>query len=73
MQRETTGTLAGTNQNGWLTNSWNNNYSFFPEYTLPLFARGGNYHYNTAAGIFAFARCDSFSQFQLGFRAVLIP
>ena len=63
--RETS--TAGTGQY-----SWYSDYSYFPGFDYPFFARGGRWHYTTVAGLFCFARNNGRSPYDSGFRAVLV-
>ncbi len=71
--RETTGSKVGTNDSGWNTNAWNSNFSYFPGYTSPFAICGARWSGTTHAGAFAFSREAGDSDYNSGFRAVLIP
>ena len=70
--RETTGTTAGTSNDGWNTSSWNDDYSSFPRLDNPFFSRGGRLWNGSLAGSFAFYRTIGISRYDNGFRAVLV-
>ena len=61
-----------TSSSGTDKNSWNNNYSYFPEGTKPFFVRSGHFLDNKAAGIFCFSRDEGGAHYITGFRAVLV-
>ena len=52
--------------------SWYSDDSHFPGLFHPFICRGGNFAYEIYSGLFAFARNDSYSGFNSGFRAVII-
>ena len=52
--------------------SWNQDYSNFPHLTIPFFARGGNYHDSTHAGVFNFVDAWGGSNNRSGFRVVAL-
>ena len=70
--RETTGEKAGTSNTGWNTSSWNADYSYFSALNVPFFGRGGNVWNSSRAGAFAFIRTTGNSNYNDGFRAVLV-
>ena len=70
--RETTSANAGTSNSGWYTSSWNSDYSYFPALYSPFFLRGGSFWGGTTAGAFAFCRIAGGSDYNSGFRAVLV-
>lgn len=70
--RETTTSNAGTSNSGWDTSSWNNDYSYFAALAEPLFLRGGSYKQTNPAGEFAYIKNDGASNYQVGFRTVLV-
>jgi len=52
--RETTSSTAGTTNTGWNASSWNSEFSYFPAFNVPFFARGGCFTDKQNTGIFAF-------------------
>ena len=61
-----------TSTSGTDTNSWNDDYSYFPGLHNPFFSRGGYYWSASGAGLFAFSRSGGNSNFSSGFRPVLV-
>ena len=63
--RETS--TAGTGKS-----SWYSDYSYFAGLYSPFFDRGGSYGYTSGAGLFFFSRYSGFSNYNNGFRSVLV-
>ena len=64
--------IKETSISGGNTNSWNLDYSHFLSSSNPIFGRGGYYGYASKAGIFAFNNTNGHSNYNIGFRVVLI-
>ena len=64
--------IRETSTSGTGSNSWNNDYSYFPGLNFPFFARGGHYWSTSSAGLFAFSRTTGSSICYSGFRPVLV-
>ena len=58
---------AGTGQT-----SWYSDYSYFVGAHNPFFIRGGGYWITSGAGLFCFLRSDGASNYNYGFRSVLV-
>ena len=61
-----------TSTAGTGSTSWYSDYSYFPGYGDPFFARGGNLWDRAGAGLFYFYRDNGGSRYTNGFRAVLV-
>ena len=70
--RETNSGKAGTSEEGWNYSSWTSDCSYFPALNGPFFNRGGNFWDGSHAGVCAFNRNNGNSNYNNGFRAVLV-
>ena len=52
--------------------SWYSDYSYFVGAYYPFFRRGGTYWFASGAGLFCFYRADGASNYNVGFRSVLV-
>ena len=64
--------ILETSNRSSTTNSWNNDYSYFPYSSGPFFLRGGYYGSGSGAGTFAFYSSTGNSSYYYGFRSVLV-
>ena len=61
-----------TSTSGTGSNSWNSDYSCFPDAGGPFFLRGGGWGDTASAGTFAFPRSNGYCYYFIGFRPVLV-
>ena len=64
--------IRETSTEGVGQNSWYSDYSYFVGYYTPFFIRGGYLWTRSGAGLFYFDRTNGFSDYNVGFRAVLV-
>ena len=53
--------------------SWNSDYSYFAGLHAPFILRGGSLWFNSYAGSFCFTRNGGYSDYDDGFRSIVIP
>ena len=64
--------IRETSTTGLGQTSWYSDYSYFVGAGGPFFGRGGDYWYTSGAGLFYFARYNGGSDYDSGFRSVLV-
>ena len=64
--------IRETSTEGIGQKSWYSDYSYFAGYNSPFFVRGGNLWNGSGAGLFYFNRNNGNSNYNNGFRAVLV-
>ena len=64
--------IRETSTAGTGTTSWYSDYSYFAGLNNPFFKRGGNYGNTSGAGLFYFNRNNGNSNYNNGFRSVLV-
>ena len=64
--------IRETSTSGTKNTAWYLDYSFYPSFSFPTFARGVNLWTHSVSGLFSFARNDVLSIYNCGFRSVLV-
>ena len=64
--------IRETSTAGTGTTSWYSDYSYFAGLYTPFFIRGGHYGGTSGAGLFSFVRANGASDYDIGFRSVLV-